>query len=67
VTAERTRAWLAGIGGRRFLLTLGAGIVSTLLVWYGKIGEQSWVTVVIATVAAYIGGNVAGKRKETNQ
>lgn len=67
MSAERTRAWLAGVGGRRFLLSLGSGIVSSVLLWFAKIGEQTWATVVISTVAAYITGNVAGKRKDKSE
>lgn len=49
-------------GGRRFLLTLGCGLATTMLVWFGKIGDTVYATVTIATVAAYITGNVYQKR-----
>lgn len=52
---------IANCGGRRFLLTVGCGVVSTLLLVGDHIGEQSFVTIVIATVAAYITGNTVQK------
>lgn len=54
-------------GGRRFFLTIGAGIVDTLLLMGGFIGEQSYVTLTIATVAVYIGGNTYQKKIEAAQ
>lgn len=54
-------------GGRRFVMTLGAGIVSTLLLMGAYIGEQSFVTLQIATVGAYIAGNVAQKYFEAQK
>lgn len=45
------------IGGRRFILTLGCGIATTLLCWFAKISGEVYATVIIATVASYIGGN----------
>lgn len=52
------------IGGRRFFLTVGAGVVSCLLVWFGKITPDAWAMVQLGTVAAYITGASyeAGKR-----
>lgn len=44
------------LGGRRFVMTMGCGIACTGLVWFGKIGEASFATIIIATVAAYITG-----------
>jgi hypothetical protein len=51
---------LQTIGGRRFLITLGAGLSTTLLQWFGKIDTtgNTYMLVIIATVGAYIGGNV---------
>lgn len=55
---------LETFGGRRFLLTLGCGAVTSLLIWFGKIDGGVYASVIIATVAAYITGNVAQKRIE---
>ncbi len=51
------------IGGRRFLLTLGCGMACTLLVWEAKISDEIFRDIIIATVAAYIAGNVVQKVK----
>ncbi|MBF8177648.1 hypothetical protein [Herminiimonas contaminans] len=58
---------IAGLGGRRFMLTLGCGIACTVLVWNGKISDQVFATVIIATVAAYITGNTFQKVKGANE
>lgn len=47
-------------GGRRFLLAAGAGVMTTLLQWFGKLdqGGTAYAATIAATVAAYITGNV---------
>ena len=57
------------IGGRRFLLTLGCGAVTALLQWCGKLDPagSTYALVTIATVAAYITGNVAQRIKAPAQ
>ena len=58
-------ALIPAIGGRRFIMTMGCGIVCTFLVWFGKIDGAIFRDVLIATVAVYIGGNTYQKVKET--
>ena len=50
---------LQKLGGRRFLLALGASIMTTLLQWFGKLDASgaTYATIVISTVGAYITGN----------
>lgn len=55
------RGLLDSAGGRKFVLALGAGVVSSVLVWFGKITPDAYSTVILATVAAYIVGNVGQK------
>lgn len=50
---------LDAIGGRRFLLTVSSGAGTWLLCALGLIDGGVYATVTIATVASYIGGNVA--------
>lgn len=52
-------------GGRRFLLTVATQISVTALVWCGKISDDVYSVVVLATVAAYITGNVAQRQVES--
>jgi uncharacterized membrane protein len=49
------------LGGRRFILTMGCAVVSTILLWFAKISGAEYVTIISLTVAAYITGNTAQK------
>lgn len=51
------------LGGRRFLLTIGCGLVTSILVWEGRIGDAAYASIIIATVGAYITGNVISEVK----
>jgi hypothetical protein len=51
------------VGGRRFLLTLVSGAGTFLLCWQGKISDDVYSVVTIATVAAYITNNTVQKIK----
>lgn len=54
-------------GGRRFVMTMGCGIVSTFLLWFGKISGSEYVTLITLTVVPYIGFNTQQKIQETKQ
>jgi hypothetical protein len=51
-------------GGRRFILTVGCGLVCALLVMAHHISDVVFRDIIIATVAAYITGNVWQKVAE---
>lgn len=52
------------LGGRRFLLTVAAQLSCNVLVWWGKISDDVYSVVILATVAAYITGNVVQRKIE---
>jgi len=58
----------AKYGGRRFLLALGAGVVTAILQWFEKLDHpgMAYAATIAATVAAYITGNVA-ENKHNNE
>lgn len=53
----------ARYGGRRFLLTVGASVVYTLLLIIGKLDIAAYVTLQIATVGSYLTVNTIQKVK----
>jgi hypothetical protein len=46
------------MGGRRFLVTIGAGMMTTVLQWFGKLDPagSTYALVIAGTVGAYIAG-----------
>jgi hypothetical protein len=56
---------LETFGGRRFLLTVAAQVSCNVLVWWGKISDDVYSVVILATVAAYITGNVVQRKIES--
>lgn len=61
MSPELTRAWISALGGRRFLLTIGANLVNSLLFVFGFLTESGYLTTFGGTVAAYLA--VAGWQK----
>ena len=51
-------------GGRRFVLTVGGGLVSTALFVGGYLTESGYITLQLATVGSYIASNVVQKYNE---
>jgi len=56
VTPKEFIAWREALGGRRFLLTLGSGLVNTGLVIASRISEDIFQNLILGTVGAYILG-----------
>jgi hypothetical protein len=57
------RDLITAMGGRRFIMAMGCGVVCTILVWNLKITGEIFRDVVIATVATFIGGATYQKVK----
>lgn len=51
-------------GGRKFLATVGCGAMTAFLQWDGKLDTagNTYMLVIIATVGAFITGNVMQKK-----
>lgn len=56
------RKIVSSLGGRKFLLALGCGVVTTVLIWNGKITPEIYRDVVLGTVGIYIAGNAYQKK-----
>ena len=61
LSPENIGRWLTSLGGRRFLLSLGAGATSSILVWYSKITPEIYRDVVLGTVGMFIAGTTFQK------
>ncbi len=59
-------SWIDKIGGRKYTMTMGCGLVTAGLQWGGKLDPAglAYVAVITATVGAYIAGNVLQKKHE---
>ena len=60
---ETIEKWMLAIGGRRFIMTMGAGMVHGVMLVLGYMNEQTYMTLTISTVAVYIGANTTQKIK----
>ena len=63
MTPAKLHDWMRAAGGRRFLISVGCGIVSTVVLVLGYIGEASYVQLILGTVAAFVAG--ASWRQDT--
>lgn len=61
MTPEIFWRWL---GGTRFTMTVGAGIVDTGLVLLDKLTGDQYVTLTLATVAVFIGAAAYSRAQE---
>lgn len=62
---QKNRRWKNSsydvIGGRRFIMCIGAGLITSLLTYYGKIDSSTYGDVVIWVTGLYITGNTLQK------
>jgi hypothetical protein len=63
LSPEVFTAWREALGGRRFLMTMGAGAVHGAMLFLRLIDQNIYMTLTISTVAVYIGANTAQKIK----
>ena len=58
-----TRAMYETVGGRRFLLTVSTQLISSILLWFGKLTPDAYAMIVLGTVGVFIGANTYQKVK----
>lgn len=54
MTPEITSLWIKALGGPRFLLTVGNGLVCAMLLVGGFLTGSEFVAIVMGTTAVYI-------------
>ena len=47
------------VGGRRYVMCMGACIACTVLIWYGKLDAKNFADIVIWVTGIYVTGNIA--------
>jgi hypothetical protein len=65
VEVLKGREVLEHMGGRRFLLCLGSGVITSLLTWVGKIDGSIYATVILGTIGVYVAGNTYQKTRDS--
>jgi hypothetical protein len=59
---------LTTLGGRKFILSIGCGIVSSLLLWFGKLDANNYTMLIGFTIGAYItGGTIDNLKSMTKE
>jgi hypothetical protein len=58
---------LTSLGGRKFILCVGCGIVSSLLLWFGKLDAANYTMLIGFTIGAYITGGTIDNIKGINK
>lgn len=65
--AAKLKEWLDAIAGdEKFIMVVGAGLVNTALLWFGKIDQVNYVTLTNLTIVAYITGRAVESVASTN-
>ena len=59
--------WIVRLGGRRFVLSIGAALVTSWLTWAGRVDGGIYAAVVLGTVGAYITGNTVQRVREIRE
>lgn len=61
---SRFTTWIEFLGGRKFIMAATTGFSVCVLVWFERISDGVFETVLLGTVGLYIAGNVWQKVKE---
>jgi hypothetical protein len=55
------------VGGRRFVLTVGSGLVNTILLWFGKLDTMVFRDLILGTVGVYLTSATIQKWRERKE
>lgn len=58
------RSFINECGGRRFMLAVGALVISSFMLWFGKVTGSEYVTLCLLTYGGFITGNVMQRKIE---
>jgi uncharacterized membrane protein YeaQ/YmgE (transglycosylase-associated protein family) len=58
---------ISSLGGRKFLLCVGCGAITSILLWCGKLDASAYQTVILGTVGAFVAGNVVAQKRTDAQ
>jgi hypothetical protein len=65
MTPAAVNSWIVGLGGRRYLLTIGASAIHSLIfVATDKLSEGGYLTMMGMTIGAYLTANTMQKLQE---
>ena len=56
---------ITSLGGRKFILSVGCGIVSSILLWFGKLDANNYTMLIGFTIGAYITGGTIDNIKNS--
>lgn len=65
-TAKAVGDSISAAGGRTFALTVGAGLVTSILLYLGKLDSGGYSTIILGTVGVYITANAYAKGVQIN-
>lgn len=61
--AEYVGAWIYGLGGRRFIMAMGAHFVNTALFVFKILSENGYIILFGMTIGTYLGANTIESMK----
>jgi hypothetical protein len=57
-----TNTWTSFLENR-FVLCVGCGLITSILLWFGRLSDGSYTAIIMATVGAYVAGGVMESTK----
>ena len=57
MTPDKVSTWMGALGGRRYIMCVGSGVVSTGLLMLHYLDPSNFQIIILGTIGAYIAGN----------